>query len=73
MQETQETRVPSLGRENALKEEIASGFSIFAWEIPWRSMMGYSSRGCKESDMTKHTYTHTPGQRDVRGVRIFQH
>ena len=24
-----------------------------------RSLVGYSSWGCKESDMTKHTHTHT--------------
>ena len=30
----QETRVQSLGWEDALEEEIASPSSILAWEIP---------------------------------------
>ena len=27
--------VPSLGRNDPLKEEMATLFSILAWEIPW--------------------------------------
>ena len=34
MQETQETWVPSLGREDALEEGIATHFSILTWRIP---------------------------------------
>ena len=34
MQETQETRVWSLGREDPLKKEMATHSSILAWEIP---------------------------------------
>ena len=34
MQELQETRVRSLGREDPLEEEIATHSSILAWEIP---------------------------------------
>ena len=34
MQETQETQVWSLGREDPLAEEMATHFSIIAWEIP---------------------------------------
>ena len=30
----QETQVPLLGQENALKEEVATHSSILAWEIP---------------------------------------
>ena len=30
----QETRVPSLGREGALEEQMATHSSILAWEIP---------------------------------------
>ena len=33
MQETQETWVQSLGREDALEKEIATHSSILAWEI----------------------------------------
>ena len=35
MQETQETRVRSLGREGPLEEEIATHSSILAWKFPW--------------------------------------
>ena len=34
MQETQETRVQSLGQEDPLEEEIATHSSILAWRIP---------------------------------------
>ena len=33
-QETQETRVQSLGREDPLEEEMATRSGILAWEIP---------------------------------------
>ena len=36
----QETRVQSLGREDPLKEEIATYSSILAWEIPWTEEPG---------------------------------
>ena len=35
MQETQETWVPSLSREDPLKEEMATHSSILAWKILW--------------------------------------
>ena len=35
MQEPQEMWVPSLGREDPLKKEMATHSSILAWEIPW--------------------------------------
>ena len=31
----QETRVPSLGREDPLEKEMATHPSILAWKIPW--------------------------------------
>ena len=34
-QETQETQVRSLGREDALEKETATHSSILAWRIPW--------------------------------------
>ena len=34
MQETQETLVPSLGREDPLEEEMAPHSGILAWRIP---------------------------------------
>ena len=49
------------------------GSGRFPWRRKWqptpvfllgkfygpRSLVGYSSRGCKESDATEHTHTHT--------------
>ena len=35
MQETQETRVLSLGWEDPLEDEMATRSSILAWKIPW--------------------------------------
>ena len=35
MQETQETRIRSLGREGPLEKEMATHSSILAWKIPW--------------------------------------
>ena len=41
MQETQEkTQVQSLGREDPLKEEMATHSRILAWEIPWTEEPG---------------------------------
>ena len=31
----QETQVQSLGQEDPLEKELATHFSILAWEIPW--------------------------------------
>ena len=35
MQETQETQIWSLGREDPLEEGMATHSSILAWKIPW--------------------------------------
>ena len=35
MQETQETRVRSLGEEDPLEDGVATNSSILAWRIPW--------------------------------------
>ena len=40
MQETQETRVLSLGPENPLEEEMATRPSILAWKFPWTEEPG---------------------------------
>ena len=39
-QETWETRVPSLGREDPLEEAMAAHSSILAWRIPWTEEPG---------------------------------
>ena len=61
MQETQELRVPSLGQEDSLEEEMATHSSILAWRIPWSEEPGgLQSMGSQSqtqlSDCT-HTYS----------------
>ena len=60
MQETQETPVQSLGREDPLGEGVATGSSILARRIPWTEepLVGFSPQGRKESDtaeMAEHS------------------
>ena len=38
---TQETRVQSLGLEDALEKGMATHSSILAWEIPWTEEPGW--------------------------------
>ena len=67
MQETQETRVQSLGRDDSLEKEMTTHSSILAEIIPrteeQKNLAGYSPWGHKESDTTEqlntHTHTHT--------------
>ena len=40
MQETQETRVHSLGQADPLEEEMAIFSSILAWKIAWTEELG---------------------------------
>ena len=48
VQETQETRAQSLGREDPLEEEMATHSSIIAWKIPWtEESSGLQSVGSK--------------------------
>ena len=55
MKEMQETWVQSLGQEDSLEEEMATHFSILAWEIPWpEEPGGLQLMGHKESDTTEH-------------------
>ena len=47
--------VPSLGQEDPLEKELATHFSIIAWdfEIPWTEESGgLQSVGSQELDMT---------------------
>ena len=42
--------VQSLGQEDPLEKEMATHYSILAWEIPWTEEPGglqYSPWGCK--------------------------
>ena len=59
VQETQETRVRSLGLEDSLEKEMATHSSILAWRIPWNPGGLHSSSSHKESDTTKHLYFFT--------------
>ena len=52
----QETQDQSLDWEDLLEKEIATHFSILAWEIHGqRSLAGYNPQGCKELDITEAT------------------
>ena len=53
MQETEETRVQSLGQEDPLEEGMTTLSSILAWEIPWTEEPGgFSPQGHKALDTT---------------------
>ena len=47
-----ESRVCSLGPEDALEEGMATHSSILAWRIPM-DRGAWQATGCKESDMTE--------------------
>ena len=52
-------RVPSLDREDLLKEGMAIHSSILAWRIPWtKELGGLQSTGGKESDTTERLHFH---------------
>ena len=40
MQEIREIRVPSLGREDSLEQEMATHSSILTWRTPWTEELG---------------------------------
>ena len=44
----QETLVQSLGWEDPLKKEMATHYSILAWEIPWTKPGRLQSMGSQE-------------------------
>ena len=54
VQEIQETWVRSLSQEDPLEEEMATTPVFLPGESPeWRSLVGYSPQGRKESDTTE--------------------
>ena len=76
MQETQDTQIRSLGQEDPLEEDMASHFSVLAWEIPWqRSLGGYRPWGHQVLDTTEAAEHSTQqGQHRVLIiVNIFKH
>ena len=55
----QETQVQCSDREDPLEEEVATHFSILAWEIPRTEEPElYSQWGCKELDATERLNNH---------------
>ena len=58
MQETQKTRVRSLGQENPLEEEIATHSNILAWEFPWTKEAGRLQ--FTRSQSVGNNYVHKP-------------
>ena len=60
MQETQETWVPPLGREEPLEEEMATHPSLLPWEIPWTEEPGkLQVHGIIQLDRIERTGTKT--------------
>ena len=49
MQDTEETRVPSLGQEDPLEKEMATHSSILAWKVPWTEKPGGLQSGVTKS------------------------
>ena len=61
MEETQETRVLSLGQEDPLEEDMATPLGFLNGEAHGqRSLAGCSPRGRRESDTTQHSSTWVP-------------
>ena len=59
MQETKETWVPSLGREDPLEEEMTTHSSILAWRILWTEDPGKLwSMGSQSQTRLKRLNTH---------------
>ena len=55
MQETQETWVQSLGREDHPKERLVTHSSILTWKIyGQKSLTGYGPWGCRELETAEH-------------------
>ena len=55
MQETQETRVQSPGREDPLEEEMAAHSGLLSWRVPWTEEPG-GLQGIRhdQSDLVEH-------------------
>ena len=57
-QETQETQVQSLGREDPLEKELATHSSVLAWEIIWtRGLWWATVHGVTKSQTRLNRYT----------------
>ena len=58
MQETQETRVRSLGREDPLEKETETPSRILAWRIPWTEEPGRLQSAGSQSRTRLSTHPH---------------
>ena len=71
LQETQETRVSSLGQEDPLEKEMETQSSIVAWEILWTEEPdALWSKCCKESDITRRLNKSLPKKRSMFESRL---
>ena len=61
----QETRVPSLGREDSLEKEMATHSSLVAWKIPWTETMNHMWLFMGDSRTYALTLFHYRTPRDV--------
>ena len=74
VQETQETQVRSLGREDPLEWEMATQFTVLAWKILWTEESWWATvHGVAELDTAKQLSTHsnekfTPENKSCWGV-----
>ena len=66
MQETRETWVRSLGREDPLEKEMAICSSILAWKIPWTEEPG--GLQAMRLDLTERLSTHVGRHSEYLGV-----
>ena len=74
MQETQETRVRSLGRDDPLEKKMATHSSILAQEFHGqRSLAGYSPWGWKALALTGHVRTYITQSSANHIYRDIQH
>ena len=55
----QETRVQSLGQEDALEKEMATYSSILTWRIPWTEKPGELHSPWGSQRVTTERLTHT--------------
>ena len=71
MQETEETWVRSLGREDPLEEGMAAHSSILAWEMPWTEEPGRlrsvaSQSWTRMKRLSTFSYLHLVNRREYR-------
>ena len=59
VQETQETQVRSLSREDPLEEGMTAHSSILAWRIPWTEEPGLQFTGSDMTEVTEHPFMFT--------------